>query len=193
MTMNHETGPYLMHRLGYPVAVPALLPWLSIIILFVAAIVLRHFLAANTDVSWLLTVGERVLDGQRLYIDVVETNPPMAVLVYIPGIAIARVLGLPAEVVTDSLMFAAIFISLAIVARILRKSSVLDGARGTLLAPLAFALLAILPMQAFGQREHIAIVELLPLLAVFVVRMNGQAPPTSMAIVAGCSFATVRS
>jgi len=83
---------------------------------------LRHFLAANTDVSWLLTVGERVLDGRRLYIDVVETNPPMAVLVYIPGIAISRVLGLPAEIVTDSLMFAARFISLAIVARILRKS-----------------------------------------------------------------------
>ncbi len=71
--------------------VPALLPWLSIISLFVAAIVLRHFLAANTDVSWLLTVGERVLDGRRLYIDVVETNPPMAVLVYIPGVAISLV------------------------------------------------------------------------------------------------------
>jgi hypothetical protein len=186
MTMNNEVGPHLMHRQGYPVAAPALLPWLSIIILFVAAIVLRHFLAANTDVSWLLTVGERVLDGQRLYVDVVETNPPMAVLVYIPGIAIARVLGLPAEVVTDSLMFAAIFISLAIVACILRKSSVLDVAQGRLLAPVAFAVLAILPMQAFGQREHIAIVELLPLLAVFVVRMNGEAPPTSMAVVAGC-------
>jgi hypothetical protein len=167
------------------VAAPVLLPWLSIIILFVAAIVLRHFLAANTDVSWLLTAGERVLDGQRLYIDVVETNPPMAVLAYIPGIAIARALGLPAEVVTDSLMFALIFISLAIVARILRKSSVLDGAQGRLLAPLAFAVLAILPMQAFGQREHIAIVALLPLLAVFVVRMNGQAPPIPMAVVAG--------
>jgi hypothetical protein len=35
--------------------------------------------------------------------------------------------------------------------------------------------LAILPMQAFGQREHIAIVGLLPLLAVFVARMKGQA------------------
>ncbi len=186
MTMNSEAGPHLLHRQGDRVAAPVLLPWLSIIILFVAAIVLRHFLAANTDVSWLLTAGERVLDGQRLYIDVVETNPPMAVLAYIPGIAIARALGLPAEVVTDSLMFALIFISLAIVARILRKSSVLDGAQGRLLAPLAFAVLAILPMQAFGQREHIAIVALLPLLAVFVVRMNGQAPPISMALVAGC-------
>src|SRR5258707_1884651 len=106
MTVNSEAGPQLMHRQGSRVAAPALLPWLSIIILFLAAIVLRHFLAANTDVSWLLTVGERVLDDQRLYIDVVETNPPMAVLPYIPGIAIALALGLPAEVVTDGLIFA---------------------------------------------------------------------------------------
>src|ERR1700674_4692920 len=151
MTMHIEAGPRLTHRQVGPVAAHALLPWISIAILFLAAVVLRHFLAANTDVSWLLTVGERVLDGQRLYVDVVETNPPMAVLVYIPGIAIARVLGLPAAVVTDSLMFAAIFISLAIVARIQSKSSVLDGVQGSLLAPLAFAVLAILPMQAFGQ------------------------------------------
>src|SRR5258708_24019593 len=186
MTVNSEAGSHLMPRQGSRVAAPALLASLSIMILFLAAIVLRHFLAANTDVSWLLTVGERVLDGQRLYIDVVETNPPMAVLVYTPGIAIARVLGLPAEVVTDGLMFALIFISLAIVAGILRKSSVLDGAQGRLLAPLAFAVLAILPTQAFGQRDHIAIVELLPLLAVIVLRMNGQTPPTSTAIVAVC-------
>ncbi len=186
MTMNIEAGSHLMHRQGDPVIAPALLSWSSIVILFIAAVVLRHFLAANTDVSWLLTVGERVLDGQRLYIDVVETNPPMAVLVYIPGIAIARGLGLPIEVVTDSLMFAAIFVSLAIVARVLRNTSALDGGQSRLLAPLAFVVLGILPMQTFGQREHIAIVALLPLLAVFAVRMKAEAPSTSMAVVAGC-------
>jgi hypothetical protein len=167
-------------------AAAAALPWLAIFILFVAAVALRHFLAANTDVSWLLTAGERMLDGQRLYIDVIETNPPMAVLVYIPGIAIARALGLPAEVVTDGLVFAAIFVSLALAARILRHSSALEGVPSRLLAPLAFAVLAILPMETFGQREHIAIVELLPFLAVLVVRMKREQPSFWMAVVAGC-------
>jgi hypothetical protein len=185
MTMHIEAGPRLTHRQVGPVAAHALLPWISIAILFAAAIVLRHVLAANTDVSWLLTVGERVLDGQRLYVDVFETNPPMAILVYMPGIAIARALGLPAEVVSDSLMFAAIFVSLAIVARILKNSSVLEGGKSWL-TPLAFAVLAIVPMQAFGQREHIAIVELLPLLAVYAVRMKGDAPSGWMAVIAGC-------
>jgi hypothetical protein len=186
MVINIEAGPPLTQRPARLVAAAALLSWISIVILFAAAVVLRHIVPANTDVSWLLTVGERVLDGQRLYVDVFETNPPMAVLVYIPGIVIARALGLPAEVVTDGLMFAAIFVALAIVARILKNSSVLEGAQGRLLAPLAFAVLAVLPMQAFGQREHIAVVELLPMLAVFGVRMKGEVPSTWMAVIAGC-------
>jgi hypothetical protein len=185
MTMHIEAQPRLTHGQAGPVALPTLLPWISIAILFAVAVALRHVLAANTDVSWLLTVGERVLDGQRLYVDVLETNPPMAVLVYMPGIVIARALGLPVEVVTDSLMFAAIFVSLAIVACILKNSS-LQGANGWLVAPPAFAVLAILPMQAFGQREHIAVVELLPLLAVFVVRMKEEVPSPWMVVIAGC-------
>ena len=187
MTMHTEAQPCLTQAgpAALSTQLPALLPWISIVILFAAAVALRHVLAANTDVSWLLTVAERVLDGQRLYVDVVETNPPMAVLVYMPGIVIARALGLPVEIVTDSLMFAAIFVSLAIVARILKHSS-LPNADSWLLAPLAFAAFAILPMQAFGQREHIAVVELLPLLAVFAVRMKEEAPSTWMIVVSGC-------
>src|SRR6202051_2284601 len=124
MTMHIEPGPRLTHRQVGPVAAHTLLPWISIAILFAAAIVLRHVLAANTDVSWLLTVGERILDGQRLYVDVIETNPPMAVLAYIPGIVIAREFGLPVEAVTDGLVFTSIFVSLALVASILKNSSV---------------------------------------------------------------------
>ncbi|MDP1584138.1 MAG: hypothetical protein Q8M18_12005 [Bradyrhizobium sp.] len=90
MTMHIGAGPRLTHRKVDRVAVPALLPWVLIAILFAVAIMLRQVLAANTDVSWLLTVGERVLGGQRLYVDVFETNPPMAVLVYLPAIVIAR-------------------------------------------------------------------------------------------------------
>src|SRR5690349_11187977 len=59
-------------------------PWAVPAAVLAAAVLLRFFLLANTDVSWLLTVAERVLDGQRLYIDVIETNPPAAVLLYLP-------------------------------------------------------------------------------------------------------------
>ncbi len=168
-------------------------PWLALAALFVIAIMLRHVLAANTDVSWLLTVAERVLDGQRLYVDVIETNPPMAVLTYIPGIVIARALGWPAEIITDGLVFAAIFASLAIIARVLKNSVVLDGLPRWPLALLAFAILAILPAKIFGQREHIAVVELLPVLALYAVRMKGERPPVWAILAAGVGAALAMS
>src|SRR3979490_805715 len=80
------------------------LRWLSIALVFVVAVLLRQVVPLNTDVSWLLTIGERVLDGQRLYVDIVEINPPMAVFAYLPGIAVARALGLDPKIVIDGQM-----------------------------------------------------------------------------------------
>jgi hypothetical protein len=142
-------------------------------------------LAANTDVSWLLTVAERVLDGQRLYADVIETNPPMAVLIYAPGVVIARALGLPAELVVDALVFAAIFASLAISSAILRNALAREGLPGWPLALLAFAILGVLPAKTFGQREHIAVIELLPALALYALRAKGDRPPLWAILIAG--------
>jgi hypothetical protein len=185
MTINIDTGPRLSISGVILQRDQLLLPWLLMAALFAAAIFLRHVVSANTDVSWLITAGERLLDGQRLYADVIETNPPMAVLVYIPGISLARALGIPADVAVDTLVFIAIAVSLGVTARCLRHSSVLDGLNGWLLAILAAAILAILPTQTFGQREHIAMIELLPALAVLAMRMKRETPPRWLIAAAG--------
>jgi hypothetical protein len=185
MTLKIDAGSgFAPERIGVP-GMHLPMPWLITAVLLGVAIVLRHFIAGNTDVSWLLTAGERILDGQRLYRDVIETNPPMAVLVYIPGIVIARALHLPVEMVTDGLIFAAITVSLGIAARSLRHSSALDGVAGWPLAILAFAILTVLPTQTFGQREHIALVELLPALAVLAMRAKRETPPPWAIVAAG--------
>jgi hypothetical protein len=186
MTMNIDAGSVRAYgRAARGVWQTSLLSWLAIVALFIAAVAMRHVVAANTDVSWLLIAGERWLDGQLLYSDILETNPPMAVLVYIPGILIARALGVSAEFVVDGLLFAAIALSLGITARILRNSSALAANQRWPFAVLAVAVLAILPVQAFGQREHIAIIELLPALAVFAVRMKRETPPAWAIAIAG--------
>jgi hypothetical protein len=161
------------------------LPWLGVAALFVAAMAMRHVVAGNTDVSWLLIAGERWLDGQRLYSDVVETNPPMAILIYVPGILIARALGISAEIVVDGLIFAAIAVSLAITARILKNSSALAPGQRWPLALLAVTVLAILPVQVFGQREHIAVIELFPALGVLALRIKRETPPAWAIAMAG--------
>lgn len=186
MTMNLDAGSGPAYgRAARGVWQTSLLCWLAIVALFIAAVAMRHVVAANTDVSWLLIAGERWLDGQRLYSEILETNPPMAVLVYTPGILIARALGIPAEIAIDGLLFAAIAVSLAISARILRNSSALAANQRWPFAMLAVAVLAILPVQVLGQREHIAVIELLPTLAVLARRMKRETPPVWAIAIAG--------
>lgn len=167
--------------------------WLALIGLFAIAIVLRHVMAASTDVSWLLTAGERVLDGGRLYTDVLETNPPMSVLAYLPAILLSRLTGLAAEVVVDALVFVGIFVSLTLSACLLQRNASFAGMRGWLLVLFAFAALAILPTQTFGQREHIALIALLPFLATLMDRLSGGAPRPWLAIAAGMGAAVTLS
>lgn len=185
MTPTTHAEPYfsagrLMLRRGW--IIPS---WCLLAAVFAVAVLMRQFIAANTDVSWLLIAGERWLDGQRLYSDVLETNPPMAVLVYVPGILIGRALGLRAEIVTDGLIFVAAAASLALVSRMLRQSSVLAGIRHGPFLAFAATILLILPVQAFGQREHIAVIELLPALAALMMRSRSERLSGWMVVVAG--------
>src|ERR1700682_1379187 len=123
------------------------LPWILIALVFVVAILLRQVVPLNTDVSWLLVIGERVLDGQRLYVDIVEINPPMAVFAYLPGIAVARALGVDPKNSPAALLLTLAAPSLVATARILRLSLRLSHVRLASLAIWAAAVVTVLPMQ----------------------------------------------
>src|SRR5271157_3589705 len=99
---------------------------LPLILVLSVAIVARHVAAVDPDVSWLLTVAERLLDGQRLYVDVIESNPPASVFLYVPPVAIARLLGLRPEAVTDGLVLVAACASLWVAGRVLTRARLLD-------------------------------------------------------------------
>src|SRR5262249_15849658 len=81
--------------------------WLPIVLVLAAALLLRRYVVPNVDVSWCLTLAEKILDGQRLYVDVLELNPPGGLLLYLPPVMVARLLGLQPESVTDIFVIAA--------------------------------------------------------------------------------------
>ena len=147
--------------------------WLPLLAVFAVAVGLRSVLVANTDVSWLITLSEKVLDGQRLYVDFIEVNPPASVFLYLPLVALARVVALRPEVVVDAGVFFAIGASLWLASHILGKARRLEGTDRMRLAVLAAAMLAILPAQTFGEREHFAVILLLPLFALWASRLAG--------------------
>ena len=161
------------------------MPLLLIGVVFAIAILLRQVVPLNTDVSWLLVIGERMLDGQRLYRDIIEINPPMAPFAYLPGVALARVLGVDPRHVIDAQLLLLAAASLFTVSRILRLSPATAPLRPGAFAVWAAAIVTILPMNVFAQREHIAMLTFLPALAVYALRSNREPLPLWAILIAG--------
>ena len=161
------------------------MPLALIGVVFVIAILMRQVVPLNTDVSWLLVVGERMLDGQHLYRDIVEINPPMAAFAYLPGVALARALGVDPRHVIDAQLLLLAAASLLAVSRIVRLSPALARMNWGPYAVWAVAVLTILPMNVFAQREHVATLTFLPALAVYALRSNREPLPLWAIVIAG--------
>jgi hypothetical protein len=162
----------------------ALTTWLMIGVVFAVAIWLRQVVPLNTDVSWLLVIGERMLDGQRLFRDIVEINPPMAPFAYLPGVALARLLGVDPRHAIDAQLLLLAAASLFAASRILRLSPATIPMSGAF-AVWAAAIVTILPMHVFAQREHIALLSFLPALAAYALRSNREPLPLWAILISG--------
>ena len=155
------------------------------LVLFALAVIQQSLGHHNADNSWLFTVAEKVLAGERPYVDVLETNPPASFILYMPAAMIARMLHLSTEFIVSTTMFAMTAGCAVFAARVLRAAGLLPRAEeGFLLVAATFVLLN-LPSFNFAEREHIALVWILPMLAVHAARMAGERPSARALIVAG--------
>jgi len=133
----------------------------------------------NADNAWLMTVAERLLDGERIYADIIETNPPASFLIYVPAVFLARLLYLPVELATPALVFAAALGTIFLGSRIARKAGLLNGDSQRLAVNAGIFTLLTIPGICFAQREHVALVLLAPVLFVYAARAE-NAPVTPL-------------
>ncbi len=159
--------------------------WLPLIAVFIFGVLLRNLVVANTDVSWLITLCEKILAGERPYVDIIETNPPAAFLLYMLPVMLARALALRPEPVVDAFVFAGAAVSLWLASAIVRRAQLFSRETTFRLAALFAALLVILPAQTFGEREHVALIAFLPLLALSAARASGKPASIWFAVAAG--------
>lgn len=164
-------------------------PVAALALIAALAIAQRHFVMANSDVSWLITVAEKWLDGARLYTDVFETNPPFAVWLHAPAVLFARHAGIRPETAFDGMVLALAAFSVGLAGALLRDG--LTGLQRDWLAPAAFAALTLLPAACFGEREHIALILFLPPLALAIRRAQGAGASMAMACLTGVCAAGV--
>lgn len=154
-------------------------------LMVVAGVIWQMSVPTGSDVSWLIEVASRILLGERLYVDVIESNPPAAVLVYVPAALIERATGVSAELAQILITCAASVVSLATSCSILLRSRAGEAAGRFLIAG-AFALL-ILPRFAFSEREHLALILTLPLIVLVFARLERVTVSLIPAVIIGCA------
>jgi len=72
-----------------------------------------------------------------------------------------------------------------VTSRILTRARLLDDAQSWILAPFVCAVWLLLPEDVFAEREHIAVIAILPLLAVYAARASGKSFEGWTRIIAG--------
>ncbi len=153
--------------------------------LLVAALLSAEFRRPlNSDSAWLLYLARRVVQGDRLYIDLIEINPPLIVWLQLPIAFLSRFLQLNPTLVfrVGVLLWLAICVGLCLVVVAYRKAN--KGERGWLLLLLLLVLLG-WTRAHFGEREHIAFAALLPYLFLTAALVEGKVFPRKLRLLIG--------
>ncbi|HEY4199246.1 MAG TPA: hypothetical protein VGM83_01680 [Devosiaceae bacterium] len=157
-------------------------PWvIAAFVVLAFAIQTAHPL--NADTSWLFTAAERLLAGETLYTDIYEVNPPMSVLLYVPWVWLGQITHVSAELVTIAVALLASVLATALGARILARSTL--SFEPTTWWLIALPSLTVLPGINFSEREHFAVIFILPVLALSAVRGAGMLPSWSHRLMGG--------
>ncbi|MGH9237374.1 MAG: hypothetical protein ACRD3G_04970 [Vicinamibacterales bacterium] len=167
--------------------------WTAIAAVAVGSLPLRMS-GATPDVSWLTSMCERMLDGEKGWVDIFETTPPVPTLLYMPGVLLARMAGVSSEAAVFATAYAAGLLALYCTFRLLP-----DRIAGSVPSPWAVVFpaavfLFLISNDTFAQREYFAAAFTLPMFAAFVRRAEtGEWPSRrgrlAAATMAGLAFA----
>ena len=140
----------------------------------------------SPDVAWFFYLADRMLDGERLYRDVVEVNPPLIVWLNLPVAALGRAAAVPMELVYGAALLGLIGVSLALAGRLLPEEGPWP-APGARHAALLLGLVVLLPLAGkdFGEREHLLLILTLPYTLLVIARAGGRSPGPSLALAVG--------
>jgi hypothetical protein len=171
-------------------ASPLFLPFMLALI-FAAQMAIRFQSPLNVDSSWYFWVATRMQEGQRLFSDILEVNPPFGILFSFPALWFAQATGaaiVSAFYIQLFLMVAGVLVLANMILK-LEPHQVTPRIRQSLILMSAFGL-TFLPMVHFGQREHMASMLILPWLLLRFMRLGQARVPIALSVVVGVLAAT---
>src|SRR5579872_2987322 len=139
----------------------------------------------NNDVAWLLTLAERFLGGARPDIDFIEFNPPASYLIYLPAAWVAHVFGVRSELVLIAIVAGCAALSTWAAGAILWRARLVERWQLPGMAFASMLALLIFSYSSFAQREHVALIALLPMLAVYASRARSAESSSWIAALSG--------
>lgn len=155
--------------------------WVTIICLAAAGFYMSGPL--GPDVSWLMTVSERILAGQTLYVDILEPNPPVAGYLYMLPVWLAQMFGIAVEPLVIVYTLAVGLLCTGVTTHLVRRYNLLK--RPDFLWPVSFLLIGSAWGEDFAQREHFVTMAALPLFVATALRAKGAKPQLWHWILAG--------
>lgn len=156
----------------------------------IASVVWQMQWGTVADTSWLIHTAERMLAGDRLYVDVIETNPPFSVWLYLPVVWLAQRIGVAAELIVHAYTYVLVFAGLCLAGLVAHRAQFAENPKLFRLSPLFLALFILYPGNAFTERDHIGTVLLLPLLVLTAWRarpVSVARPSRALAVAVGLS------
>ena len=136
----------------------------------------------SPDVSWQLWIAHQMRHGARLYVDIIETNPPLWFWMAMPVDSLAEATGTSSGRWLITALALAAAASLAATGRLL--AHIADAPRAALLGYAALVILW-MPLADIGQREQLVLIASLPYAALAGRRSRGTAVPRAGAIGVG--------
>lgn len=176
-----------------------LLAWLvpgAFLLLPLAWVIAYLIPPINHDVAVILAISDRWLGGERMYVDMIDVNPPLIFMLNLIPAALSRFLSLQN---TQSLVLCVVSLALwsAIVSWRMFPSLAGDAAaaraQSMIFLPLVLFLGICYPGEMFAQREHLMVLTAVPYALLAAARYDGLKVPRgrmiAIAVIAGIGFA----
>jgi hypothetical protein len=126
------------------------------------------------DAAWMHYVAARVLDGARLYVDLIEINPPLTIWLSVPAVLLERLTGI-GHAASFPFLVAAGAAASGIASYRIGRGAVEPGPQHTALGLGLALVLFVVPVGEWGQREHLMLILCMPHVISAAVRLRGGA------------------
>ena len=172
-------------RTGGPARLPLfwMVSTLAVVLVAAAAYALNAWRWGTVpDTSWPITVIERVAAGERLYIDVIELNPPFSIWLYMVPVRLAMALGVEPESAVRLYTILLCLAGSALTGWLLAASGLLARRSAALASVALFAVAVLVSGNAFSERDQIGAMLGLPLLILAAWRALPAPQPSPKAL-----------